>query len=368
VVPIAAGTEKSWAAQPFGGEIKDGFIWGRGAWDDKGNLLSQMEAIELLAASGFQPQRTIYLISGDDEEVGGLRGAMRIAELLRARGVHLAWVLDEGLLVTEQVLAGMRPPAALVGLAEKGYGTFLLTLDVAPGHSAMPPAHSAIGRMGAALARLEARPMPASIGSGVAGQMFDTLAPEMEGFGRVALSNRWLFGPLVRRQLEAAPASNAMLRTTTALTIINAGNKDNILPGHVDATVNFRILPGDTLATTEAHLRAALGDEAIVITPAPSGNAEPSPVSPVDAEGYRAIERTVRQVFAQAVVAPGLMVAATDSRHFEGVADAVYRFSPVRAHSEDLARFHGTNERISIDNYVEMIRFYHQLLRSAQAG
>jgi carboxypeptidase PM20D1 len=131
----------------------------------------------------------------------------------------------------------------------------------------------------------------------------------------------------------------------------------------VDAAVNFRLLPGDTLAATQAYLRENLGDDDIKIT-VPPGNSEPSPVSPVDAEGYRAIERTARQVFPEAIVAPGLMIAATDSRHFIGVSDAIYRFSPVRAHPEDLARFHGTNERVSIDNYVEMIRFYHQLLLS----
>ncbi|VTU28055.1 Succinyl-diaminopimelate desuccinylase [Variovorax sp. PBL-H6] len=362
VVPIAPGTEKSWANDPFSGQIKDGFVWGRGTWDDKGNLLAQMEAIELLLAQGFQPRQTLYLVAGDDEEVSGLRGAKPIAELLKSRGVRLEWVLDEGLLVTEGVLAGLDKPAALIGLAEKGYGTFFLSLDQPPGHSSMPPAHSAIGSMSAALAKLEANPMSAAIG-GVAGEMFATLAPEMNGFNRVALSNLWLFGPLVQRQLEKGASSNAMLRTTTALTVVRAGNKDNVLPGRAEAAVNFRVLPGDSLASVEAHIRKTIDDEAIAIKPYP-GNSEPSPVSSTDSLGYRTIAQSVRQVFPDAIVAPGLMIAATDSRHFSIVSDAVYRFSPVRARPEDLSRFHGTNERISIANYVEMIRFYHQLLRN----
>ncbi|HYP86051.1 M20 family peptidase [Variovorax sp.] len=364
VVPIASGTEDKWQAEPFAGTIRDGFVWGRGAWDDKGNLLAQMEAIEQLAKSGFKPRRTIYLISGADEEVGGHRGAERIAERLKAQGVRFAWVLDEGLLVTEGVLPGLTRPAALVGVAEKGYASFRLSLEATPGHSSMPPLHgSAIGVMGGALARLEARQMPASI-SGVAASMFDTLAPEMTGFGRVALSNLWLFGPLVQKQLEASPSSNAMLRTTTALTIVSGGNKDNVLPGHVEATANFRVLPGDTLASVEAHVHDALGNRAIKVEPYP-GNAEPSPVSPTDAAGYADIQKTIRQVFPEGVVAPGLMLGATDGRHLDAVSEAVYRFSPVRARPEDLPRFHGTNERISIDNYVEMIQFYHQLLRNS---
>jgi len=366
MVPIAPGTEKAWSVDPFGGEIKDGFVWGRGTLDNKGNLFAQMEAIELLIAGGFQPKQTVYLVMGDDEEVSGLRGAQPIAELLKSRGVKLDWVLDEGLLVLDGVLPGLSKPAALIGLAEKGYATFFLSLDTAPGHSSMPPAHSTIGSMSAALARLEANPMPGGI-QGVAGQMFGTLAPEMSGINRVMLSNLWLTAPLVEGQLQKSPSSNAMLRTTTALTIVRAGNKDNVLPGRAEAAVNFRVLPGDTIDSVEAHLRKQLGNDEIKIKRYP-GNSEASPVSPTDSTGYRAIEQAVRQSFPDAIVAPGLMTAATDSRHFSIVSDAVFRFSPFRMKNEDLARFHGNNERLAISNYGEMIGFYHQLLRNTSAA
>jgi len=361
VVPIAPGTEKAWSVEPFSGEIKDGFVWGRGTLDDKGNLMAQLEAVEALLAAGFQPRQTVYFVFGADEEVSGLRGALPVAELLKSRGVKLDWVLDEGLLVLDGVLPGLAKPAALIGLAEKGYATFFLSLDTAPGHSSMPPARSAIGQMSAALARLEATPMAGGI-RGIAADMFGTLAPEMSPFNRVMLSNLWLTGPLVQSQLEKSPSSNAMLRTTTALTIVRAGNKDNVLPGRAEAAVNFRVLPGDTVDGVEAHLKKALGNEAIQVKRYP-GNSEPSPVSPTDSAGYRAIERTVRQVFPDAAVAPGLMTAATDSRHMTLVSDAVYRFSPIRVKAEDLPRFHGTDERLSVAGYGDMIRFYQQLLR-----
>lgn len=362
LVPIAPGTERAWSVDPFSGDIKDGFIWGRGTLDNKGNLFAQMEAVELLIGSGFQAKQTVYLIMGDDEEVTGQRGALPIAELLKSRGVELDWVLDEGLLVLDGVLSGLSKPAALIGLAEKGYGTFFLTFDTAPSHSSMPSNTTAIGTMSAALARLEAHPMPGKI-KGVAGEMFGALAPEMSGVNRVMLSNLWLTEPLVRGQLEKSPSSNAMLRTTTALTIVRAGNKDNVLPGRAEAAVNFRVLPGDSLASVEAHLRQSLGNDAIQVKAYP-GNAEPSPVSPTDSTGYRAIEQTVRQVFPDAVVAPGLMTAATDSRHMALVSKAIYRFSPIRVKAEDLSRFHGTNERLPVADYAEMIGFYHQLLRN----
>jgi carboxypeptidase PM20D1 len=360
VVPVAAGTERNWTVPPFEGVVKDGYIWGRGAWDDKGNLCAQLEAIEALVASGFKPRRTVYLAFGDDEEVGGAHGAKAIAALLRTRGVRLDYVLDEGLLVTEGMLIGLDRPAALIGIAEKGYLTLKLELDAVPGHSSMPPAQTAIGMMSAALVRLEKHQFPADL-HGVAQETLETVAPEMHMFNRLALSNLWLFKPLVERSLAAKPSTDAMLRTTTSLTMVHAGNKDNVLPGTIEATVNFRLLPGDTQAAVIRHVRSVLENDAIKITPGPS-NEEASPVSPTGGAPYQALNRTVRSVFTDAIVAPGLMIGASDSRHFAGLSDNVFKFTPVRATTEDLPRFHGTNERLSIKNYAEMIRFYHQLV------
>ena len=341
-------------------------MWGRGSWDDKGNLLSQMEAVELLVASGFKPVRTIYLAYGADEEVGGARGAARIAALLKERKVRLELVLDEGLLVLDGILPGLSKPAAVIGVAEKGYLSVLLKVSATPGHSSMPPkkGSSAIAIMSAALSRLEDQQLPSGI-RGVAGEMFATIAPEMSGFSRVALSNLWLFGPVVQKQLEAAPSTNALLRTTTALTIINAGNKENVLPGRAEATVNFRILPGDTKEKVMEHVRdqvtQAVGADKFEVSVLP-GAVDASKVAPTDSAQYRLMNRTIREVFPGVVVAPGLMVGGTDSINFGEICDHIFKFSPVRANSEDLKRFHGTNERLSSSNYAEAIRFYHRLL------
>ncbi len=366
VVPIAPGTEPKWQVAPFSGEVKDGYIWGRGAWDDKANLVAQLEAVEMLLATGFKPRQTVYLVFGADEEVGGMRGAAQVVRLLQERKVRLDFVIDEGLLITEGVLPGLKQPAALVGIAEKGYLSVVLKVPAAPGHSSMPPAKgtSAIGMMSAALRRLDDEQLPGTI-RGVAREMFETLAPEMGGFQRVALSNLWLFGPLVQSQLEKAASTNAMLRTTTALTIVNAGNKDNVIPGEARATVNFRLLPGDTTESVMQHVRGKTGERFELF--ALPGAAEPSPVSPTQSASYQLINRTVRSLFPGTLVAPGLMIAATDSRHFAPVSDHIYRFSPVRARPEDLARFHGTNERIAVGNLGELVRFYHQLLRNLNA-
>jgi carboxypeptidase PM20D1 len=360
VVPIASGTEKAWSVDPFGGVIQDGFVWGRGSLDDKGNILAQLEAVELLLATGFTPKQTVYLAFGEDEEMGG-RGAEEIVALLKSRGVKLDFVIDEGMVITEGVFPGLSQPLALIGLAEKGGVNVRLNYDGKPGHSSMPTLPSAVGSMSQALARLETQQLPSAI-QGVAAEMFGALAPEMPLLNRVLLSNLWLTGPLVRAQLEKSPASNAMLRTTTALTIVNSGNKANVLPGHAEANVNFRILPGDTVDSVHQHVKTVVANDAIKTEAADGRN--PSPISPTTSSGYQAIARATRQVLPGVLVAPGLVIVGTDSRSYTPLTDNIYRFSPMRFKSEDLTRLHGTNERIAISNYVEVIQFYHQLLRN----
>ena len=338
VVPVAPGTEKDWQQPPFDGVISDGFIWGRGSWDDKGNLYSMLEAAEAMTKAGFRPKRMIYFAFGHDEETAGPAGAKSIAALL-----------DK--------------PAALIGVAEKGYATLVLNAQAVPGHSSMPPRDTAIGMMSAALARLEDRRLPMQIRSTVA-EMFDTLAPEMSGFNRVVLSNLWLFRPLLLREFEKSGPTEAMVRTTTALTIFNAGDKDNVLPGNAEATVNFRLIPGDTQGSVIDHVRSAIANDRISIKPFP-GNTDPPPVTATASPSFQMLNRTIREIYPDVIVAPGLMVAATDSRHYTGITDRIFRFSPVRANSEDLKRFHGTNERLSVEGYADMIRFYRRLIENA---
>jgi carboxypeptidase PM20D1 len=363
VVPVAPGTEKDWLKPPYDGVIADGFIWGRGSWDDKGNLYSMLEAAEALAKQGFRPKRTIYFAFGHDEEVAGTRGAKVIAATLASRGIKLDFVIDEGLMITEGIMKGLDKPAALIGVAEKGYATLVLTAHATPGHSSMPPRNTAIGMMSAALTRLEDHRLPMQVDGAVA-EMFDALAPEMRGFNRVVLSNLWLFKPLLLREFEKRGPTEAMTRTTTALTIFNAGDKDNVLPGNAAASVNFRLMPGDSQASVTDHVRRTINDDRISIEPF-AGNAEPTPITNIASPSYQALNRTIREIFPDVVVAPGLMLAGTDSRHYTGVADNIFRFSPVHANSDDLKRFHGTNERLSIEGYADMIRFYRRLLENA---
>ncbi len=360
VVPIAPGTEKDWLHEPFSGDIADGFVWGRGAWDDKSNLLAVLEAVEKLASAGAKPKRTIYIASGHDEEVGGPRGATQIAKLLDQRGVKLEFVIDEGMIVTTGVVPGIQKPVALIGLAEKGSATVSISAEGAPGHSSMPPARSRIGEVAEAVAKLETHQMSSRL-EGVARQSLEALAPEMSGLNRLILSNLWIAAPLARAALSQAPASAAMMRTSTALTVFNAGEKSNVLPAKAEALVNFRLAPGDSIESVLQHVRYTIGNP--LLKTATVGVArEASPVSPSESDAYKLIERTIRETVPEAIVAPGLVIAGTDSRQMSVLTPNVYRFLPVRAKPEDLPRFHGTNERVGVENYAEVIRFFHRLI------
>lgn len=189
VVPVEPGTEGDWTQPAFSGAIADGYVWGRGAMDDKGNLVAQLEAVETMLARGYTPKRTVYLAYGHDEEVGGLRGAVRIVELLRSRGIRPAFVVDEGGALAEGMMPGLSRPMALVGIAEKGYLSLELAVQVEGGHSSMPPRETAVGILSAAVRRLELNQMPRGIRD-VTATTFDYLAPEMSFGPRLVIANR----------------------------------------------------------------------------------------------------------------------------------------------------------------------------------
>ncbi|MDB5803045.1 MAG: peptidase [Betaproteobacteria bacterium] len=365
VVPVDPASASAWQQPPFSGAVQGGFIWGRGAWDDKGNLMSQLEAIEALLAAGYTPRRTVCLFSGADEEVGGARGARVAAELLKQRGMRFDFVLDEGLVVTQGIIPGVVAPAALIGIAQKGYVSVELAAQVtAAGHSSMPPLESAIGLLTKALARLQAHEAETHL-DGVPAQMLERLGPRMGFPANVVMANLWLFRPLVADKLAAADSTRAQLHTTMALTMIEGGVADNVLPARARALANFRIMPGESVQGVLAHVRDAVNDPRITVSAQTSNAAEPSRVSSTDAPAYRSIEKSIREVFPQAAVAPGLLMAHADAAWFEPLADNVYLFSPVRAGPADTARVHGVNERIALSNYAEMISFYERLLRNA---
>jgi carboxypeptidase PM20D1 len=363
VVPIEPGTEEKWQESPFSGRIANGFIWGRGAIDNKLSVLGTIEAVEMLLGEGFRPARTVYLAYGHDEEVGGRSGARKIAELLKRRGVELEMVLDEGGVIGDGLLPGIAVPTALVGIAEKGVVSVELSTRAAGGHSSIPPRQSTIGILGAAVARLEEHPMPARL-EGSTRQLFERIGPRFPFVQRAVFANLWLTRPLVTQKLADDPTTNAMVRTTAAVTMFQAGTKENVLPSRARAVVNFRILPGDSVAGVVEHVRRAINDARVEVRPV-GFSAEPSAASSTDAESFRTLERTIQSVAPEVIVAPYLVVVVTDARYYSELSSNVFRFMPVRLTPGDLRRVHGTNERIALRDYEQAVRFYRELIVNA---
>lgn len=351
-----------WTKPPFAGLIEDGYIWGRGSLDDKVSVLGILEAVEFLIAAGFEPRRTIYLAFGHDEEIDGKNGAQEIAALFKRRGIRFAFALDEGSPIGVGLVPGLKRPVALIGTSEKGYLSVELTAKTTGGHSSIPSRASAVRVLGEALMKLWRDGDRAHLRPPFS-QTLDAVTPHYEFLARLVLANRWLFDPILSGQLEKIPEARAMISTTGAVTIMQAGNKDNVLPSTARSVINYRLLPGTTAKAMLARIRRIVGDPAITIRQF-GGASDPSPVADPNSASFKLLLRTTRQVFPDALVAPTLVIAATDARHYGGVADQVYRFLPTRLTAKDLPRMHGVDERIAIENYDEIIRFYVQLLRN----
>jgi len=353
VVPVDEPTLGDWEAAPFEGKITETHIIGRGTLDDKGTLVATLEAVERLLEESFVPSRTLYLTFGHDEEVGGANGAVKIAAYLKEKGVQAAMTIDEGGFIAENMIPGVEKPIAIVNLAEKGFASFRLIVETNGGHSSAPPRENTIGILAQAIVDLENNQLPYKMVKPIDDQL-EYLGAELPFLTRIAFANPWLFKKPILESLNA--------HTTTAPTIIDGGVKNNVLPTVAEATINFRILPGETIESVKAHIEATVSDKVRV---EPVGHlTNPSPVSSVESEAFQILAKTIRGQNPEALVVPGLVGGGTDARNFYQISDEVYRFYPMRINAESMTRFHGIDEKISKDNYKEIIEFSYFLIKN----
>jgi carboxypeptidase PM20D1 len=361
VVP-AVGID-SWTHPPFSGANDGTYIWGRGTLDDKAEMISILEAVERLLTENYQPERTVYLAFGHDEEINGIRGAAVIAAALKDRGVEAEFVLDEG----SSVLVGLVPmissPVALIGTSEKGYLSVTITVEMEGGHSAYPEKETAITVLTKALNSISNNQMDARISEPI-NDFIRYIGPEMPFYSKAVFANRWLFNGIILNIYKGSRTSNALVRTTTAPTILIAGVKDNVIPTKAEAVINFRILPGEASSDVMRHLKTVIADDRVKASMI-MGFKEPSPVSPVEVYGFKTILNTMRQVYPEALVAPTLMIVASDSRKYINVSKNIYNFTPIVITSGDLARIHGIDERNKIEDFTRGIGFYYQLIKNS---
>jgi carboxypeptidase PM20D1 len=364
VVPVESATEAEWTHPPFSGAIAGGFVWGRGALDDKGPLICLFEAFESLLAVGFAPARSIWFASGFDEEVGGGHGAKQISRSLQERGLRFAWVLDEGGAIMEGLVPNVARPVAGIAIGEKGYLSLELLAHAEGGHSSMPPPQSAIHILAGALTRLQQQPFPARLTPTLRDTM-EQLAGEMPLLPRLVTANLWLTAPLVVRHLAGRKETSPLVRTTLAPTILEAGVKENVVPSLARAVVNLRLLPGDSVAQARARVRDVIADERVELRTLERTVSEAAPLSDTRGAGYLLVAQVLRELIPDVLVAPAVVNGATDARHFQPLAKDVYRFTPRVLRKSDLKGVHGIDERAEVVQLTRMVRGYREIIRRA---
>lgn len=357
VVPVETGTEAAWKYPPFSGAAVEGRIWGRGTLDIKSQITAHMEAVETLILRGFTPKRDFYFVYGQDEETGGRNGAYKTADYFAEKGIRFEGVLDEGGFVVSGVIRGVASPLALIGVAEKGFCNYELTLEGEGGHSSMPPAHTALGNAARLIAAIESHPLPARL-TAPALLLLRNIAGEMGFVTRMAVANIRLFKPLILKALSAGPATNAMVRTTFAATMARAGDAANVLPRKAQVVINVRLLPGDSVAGVETYFKEIAAKLKFPLAIRTSAGAEPSQVSPADGTVYRRLITLIGEIFPGVIASPYLVMGGTDARKYYKVCDHVYRFTPMLVTNEEKDTAHNTNESVTAANYGRMIHFF----------
>jgi carboxypeptidase PM20D1 len=364
VVPVVPA---EWDHPPFAAEVTgDGAaarVVARGAIDDKGALVAVMEAVEALAAAGFVPRRDVYLAFGHNEETAG-DGARALVDRLRERGVRPGLVLDEGGAVVDGVLPGVQRPTAMIGVAERGVMTALLTAREAGGHASTPPAMPATARLARAIVRLQRRPFPPRISAPVRA-MLVTVAPHSPAPLRALFRALAVTGPLVAAVFaRLGPETGALVRTTAVATELRGAPGENVLATTATAAVNIRLLTGDTVASVTARLRRVIADDRVEIEVRHAS--EPSPVSPWKGEPWRRIAAAVGSALDPDIVAtPYLQLGASDSRWFTEISDHVYRFTPFHLSRAERDALHAHNESIRVDVWLRGIGFYRDLIAAS---
>ena len=360
---VVPASDEGWVYPPFAAEMvgtgADRTIWSRGTLDDKGALVTILEAVERRVAAGFVPEHEVLLCFGHNEEVFG-SGADEIVRVLGERGVRPRFVLDEGGAVVRGVFPGVEQPIAVVGVSEKGIMTVELVVEQAGGHASTPPAMTATARLARAIDRIRRNPFPVSL-SETNREMVRTLGAHASGPIRWAADNLDKTGGTLARVFgQLGDETSAMVRTTAAVTMLSGSMAANALAERATATVNVRIAVGSSVAETITHLTRAVRDDQVRIVVVEAN--EPSPTSPTHGPAWELLSRTIEETFADTIVTPYIMLGASDARKYTRISEHVYRFSPFDMSGDERATLHAVNERIRVSTYLRGITFYEALI------
>lgn len=356
---VVSVEEANWEKPPFDAVLENGVLGGRGTLDTKATLNGAMQALEKLISEGFVPENDVYLAFAGDEEING-HGAPMIVDLFEKRGITPGIVVDEGGAVVQKVFPGVSEPCALIGIGEKGMLNLEFSYSGNGGHASSPKPHTPVGILSAACVKVENNPFKFRI-TKPAKEMFNVLARHSSFAYRMIFANLWLFkGVLNMICKKSGGELNALMRTTCAFTQMEGSKGMNVIPPNAKMVANLRLLEGDTTDSAIEYIGKVVDNPDVKLTKINGMN--PSRVSALDCEAWNRVSDAVAGTWRDAIVAPYLMVACSDSRHWGRISDKVYRFSAMAMTNEERATIHGNNERITVEAITKTVEFYLRLI------
>ena len=355
-----------WAHEPFSGDIdEEGRVWGRGTVDTKASLLCSFTALEELMESGFVPAGDVYIASSCTEESSG-PGAPATVAYLKEQGVKPSLVLDEGGMILEAPIAGVKGLYAMVGVVEKGYADVKFTARSNGGHASAPGKNTPLVRLGRFMADIEDHPPFVRQLSPTMEEMFKRLAPNMGLPLKTVLSNLWLFRPILLKVLTGINASaGAMTQTTLAFTTAKGSDGLNVLPQEAYVTGNMRLIQHQG---SEASFEAVrkIADKYNIETEVLYHD-EPCPVVAYESDQFHLIEEAAAKIYPDVQVSPYVMTGGTDAKFYKEICPNCIRFAPLFIDEQQYGSVHGLNENIFQGTLPHGVDFYKYVIEHMDA-
>lgn len=354
----ATGT---WEHEAFSGDIdENGCVWGRGTVDTKGSLFCILQATEELIKAGYVPERDVYIASSCTEEWSG-EGAPATVQYLEEQGIRFALIMDEGGMIIDNPIAGVKGTYGMVGVLEKGYGDVRFTAKGKGGHASAPKKNTPLVRLGKFMATVEKKPPFKNQFNATVLEMFRRVAPNMNFGMKLVFANMWLFKPLLKNLLPSiSNVAGAMLHTTLAFTMAKGSDGLNVLPQEAWVTGNMRFIPHqptDESIDLITKIAKKYDIETEVIY-------KDNPCKEVNysSDAFRMIEKIAEEVYPGIGICPYVMTGGTDSKFYQGLTDNCLRFAPLYINEQQYASIHGLNENIYQGALTKGVDFYKKVI------
>ena len=355
-----------WHHDPFGAEIYDKKLWGRGTLDTKGGLWAMLQAADDLAAEGFVPETDIYFESSCNEETTNL-GALHIAEVLKERGIRFSFVLDEGGMVLYEPFSGAKADFAMIGMAERGCSNLLFTAKGDGGHASVPEKNTPLVRLGQFMAEADKNRIFKVHVNHVIKEMLRRMAPTVKGPLGFIYAHPGFFAPLLTFVMpRVSPTARALVQTTVAFTMAEGSDGYNVIPAKASVVGNMRVSHHqgwESSLKAISDLAKKYDLETTVLE-----KAEDSTLADFHDPAFHLMEQAVKAAFPKAITAPYIMTGCSDARYMNPLTQNCLHFTPFFIDERQMESIHGLDECVDLSTLKPAVEFYRYLMKGAKHG